>query len=81
MSQEPKIEFDAEPDPLETKVRFVCGVVFGLLMGGVYGLKFEIESLDLFLAFVGAVSVAFGLLAVRYGDQFWYSTFRLFRWF
>jgi hypothetical protein len=59
-------------DWLEFWVRFVCGFLFG----GLVGIRLWIEFLDNFGGFVAAdLAVGCGLAAARYGDKFWYSVF------
>lgn len=61
-------------DWLEFWVRFVCGFLFGALVG----IRLWTDSLDNFGGFVAidlAVAVCCGLAAARYGDKFWYSIF------
>lgn len=70
------VKRDAPPktDWLEFWVRFVCGFLFG----GLVGIRLWIEFLDNFGGFVAAdlaVAVVCGLAAARYGDKFWYSVF------
>jgi hypothetical protein len=70
---------DAPPktDWLEFWVRFVCGFLFG----GLVGIRLSIDFLDSLGGFVAAdlaVAVVCGLAAARYGDKFWYSV--LGRW-
>ena len=65
MSEHPPI------DAFEKKIRLGCG----LIAGGVAGLFVGFLSLNLVAGplFVFAVALAalFGVLAVRYGDEFW----------
>jgi len=67
---------DAPPktDWLEFWVRFVCGFLFGGLIGIRLSLDF-LDSLGGFVAADLAVAVGCGLAAARYGDKFWYSVF------
>jgi hypothetical protein len=66
-------------DRLEFWVRFVCGALFGSLVGFRLVLSFFEYSIILILAFV-AVILGFGFAAARYGDRFWHSILRLW-WF
>jgi hypothetical protein len=79
MTPEPKIIFDPQPDPLETKVRFVCGALFGLVPATC--VVVTVGSLPLIASIaVFGVSVALcALLAVLYGDDFWYGVIRVIR--
>ena len=71
-----------EPDPLENKIRFGCGFVFGLLLIAFSGFVWWMVAGSAY--YVGALSLACGLvlgvLAMRYGDRFWYSM-RYWLWF
>jgi hypothetical protein len=65
------------PDPLEKKIRFGCGFVFGLLITGLSGFLWLLTtaySRGYYLLALSLVcALVFGLLAMRYGDRFWYS--------
>ncbi len=70
------VKRDAPPktDWLEFWVRFVCGFLFGGLVGIRLSLDF-LDSLGGFVAVDLVVAVGCGLAAARYGDKFWYSVF------
>ncbi len=63
-----------EPDNLEKVIRFGCGALIGLAIGFLITLRF---ILSIELGFAAVISVALagicGLLAVKHGDEFWYS--------
>jgi hypothetical protein len=61
-----------KPDRLEKQIRFGCGFVFGALVGFFAALRAFAETVGV-LAVTMGVAVTCALLAVRYGDRFWYS--------
>jgi hypothetical protein len=62
-----------EPDSFEKSLRFGCGFVFGLFIGFLVAAQSIYHSLGWLATITFIVGVAFGLLAMRYGDKFWYS--------
>lgn len=62
---------------LEFWVRFVCGALFGAIVGLDLLLNFTEFSAGVVLGMVGLILV-FAFASVRYGDKFWYSILR--RW-
>ncbi len=68
------------PDPSEKRVRFGCGFLFG----SVFGFLVVVREVALFTGpfwlCVGGVAVLFGILAVRYGDDFWRGLPNWMRW-
>jgi len=75
------MDYDHEPDPMEKKIRFGCGFLFGLVIG-----FFEFARTMYRYNSTGAViscaviSVFLcGWLALKYGDRFWQGLPRL-RW-
>jgi hypothetical protein len=73
------------PDPprdwFEFWVRFTCGALFGLFMGGLFWLRY-FWRLELGWLVVPFGSLAWALAAARFGDNFWTSLriLRGFRW-
>jgi hypothetical protein len=73
----------ANADRIEYWVRFVCGCLAGAFLAlDVVSLFLDSEVFtsgwkQMALLFSG-VTLAFGLLAARYGDKFWHAIFR--RW-
>ena len=65
------------PDAFEKSIRFGCGFVLGLFF--VFGnvLFFSVRNGYYYTAALLIGGVVFGLLAVRYGDDFWMN---LRRW-
>ena len=63
-----------EPDKLEKVIRFGCGALIGLAIGLLIALRL-IFSIELGIAAIISVALAVvcGLLAVKHGDEFWYS--------
>ena len=72
MDREPPLFLpDAEVDPLEFKIRLACGALFGVLVGGVIGLRFY-EAGWIWHAMIVSISVlGCSWAAARYGDGFW----------
>jgi hypothetical protein len=65
--------YDNKPDSLEKKVRFGCGFLFGLVIGLLEFTRiFLFSSGSTLIVTVGIVAVVCGLLALKYGDRFWY---------
>jgi hypothetical protein len=62
-----------EPDEAEMAIRFGCGAIFGVFVSILTAFRLAFESLDAIVAIALAVALACGLLAVRYGEAFWYS--------
>lgn len=79
MTPEPKIIFDPAPDPLETRVRFVCGALFGLIPATCIAVTVGPFSFIESIAIFGVGVALCALLAVRYGDDFWYGAIRAIR--
>ncbi len=66
-------------DRLEFWVRFVCGALFGLLMGLYVTLNFLEGPVVAALGIAFTAAVGFGVAAVKYGDRFWERTLRILR--
>ena len=79
MTSDPKIIFDPEQDPLETQVRFVCGALFGLVPAICFVVTARSFSLIEYVAIFGVSVAVCALLAVRYGDEFWYGVLKAIR--
>jgi predicted membrane chloride channel (bestrophin family) len=58
-------------DRLEFWVRFVCGALFGLLLGLYFAFNLLEGPFVLALGITLGISLGFGMAAVRYGDRFW----------
>lgn len=66
-------------DRFEFWVRFVCGAVFGAVLGFVLWLHLFTSAIFGWAALpLGAI--AFGLVAAWWGDRFWHFVLGLFRW-
>jgi hypothetical protein len=61
-----------KPDKTENKIRFGCGFIFGLVLGFVYAIGWVAVTWGVFVAIVIATAIVCGLLAMKYGDSFWY---------
>ena len=69
-----------EPDPFEKRLRFGCGFLFGGLIAFIIALREFVAYTGLFWATIAAVAIISGILAVRYGDEFWRRVSDLFHW-
>jgi hypothetical protein len=69
-----------EPDPFENRVRFGCGFVFGAMISALLIGRMVASFTGTFWALVVAIAVITGLLARRYGDDFWHAIMDLFPW-
>jgi Na+-driven multidrug efflux pump len=66
-------------DRLEFWVRFVCGALFGLLVGLYIAFNLLEGPVVVALGITLGVALGFGVAAVRYGDRFWQRTLRILR--
>jgi hypothetical protein len=66
-------------DRLEFCVRFVCGAVFGTLLGLLLVWRILPDGVVSWLTLLAGV-LFFGLLAAIWGDRFWHILLGLFRW-
>ncbi|MFZ6672721.1 hypothetical protein [Undibacterium sp. Xuan67W] len=64
---------DMEPDDSEKRVRFGCGALLGVFVGKGLVLEYVVSSFGLKLGMVVAATLVCGFLAMKYGDEFWYS--------
>jgi len=62
-----------EPDRVELLVRFVCGSIFGLSLGVLVALNMALSSLLEFFGLLGLFAAGCGVLALRFGDRFWWG--------
>jgi hypothetical protein len=74
------VEEYGQPDRLEKGIRFVCGFALGAVLGSFAAAYYDAPGLGAAVGIAAATAVVCGLLAVRYGDRFWYGLRRL-RWF
>ncbi len=69
--------FDHKPDPLEKKIRFGCGFLFGLVFGFLgtgrvmYRVMYRYNSAEIVVTCAVIVAFVCGWLALKYGDRFW----------
>lgn len=63
----------SSPDPFEKCIRFACGFVFGAMVGTLMVARDVTALTPNALGVVALISLATGLLAIRYGDEFWRS--------
>ena len=62
-----------EADKTEKTLRFGCGFAFGLIAGFSASLQWVYDTWGGFAATVLVSAILCGLLAVKFGDKFWYS--------
>ncbi len=77
--EEPLFLPDHEVDPLEVKIRLVCGVLLGVFIGFGAALRLNPTKPIWFalILLVAVVGCAWG--AVRQGDRFWIAVLGRFR--
>ena len=73
------MEDELPPDALEKKIRMGCGAVAGIVVGLLFGFAGLGLVAGWLWAFTGFITVAFALLALRYGDRFWFRLLEIFR--
>ncbi len=61
------------PDTTEKALRFGCGFTFGLVAGFFTAFQCIASTWGGLAALAFASAVISGLLAMKYGDTFWYS--------
>jgi hypothetical protein len=87
MRRTPRIYPDPErpkPSPMEASSRFACGLVAGLVVGFVLAGILGARTVSVFATAMGAGALLCGLLAVPYGEDFWFwfrDFVRAVRWF
>ncbi len=67
-----------EPDAFEKRVRFGCGFSFGAGVFFLVALREIGEFTGGFWVFVISAAILCGVVALRYGDEFWRQ---ITRWF
>ncbi len=74
--------YDHKPDPLEKKIRFGCGFLFGLVI-----VFFEFartiyrhNSVGFVITCAVILALVCGWLALKYGDRFWHYVLERVRW-
>jgi len=72
---EPLFIEDHRPDRLELAIRFVCGLIAGLLLAWYLSAKLRIHDTLLMVALFVVVVVGFVWGAMRHGDAFWWGIF------
>ena len=69
------------PDPIEKRIHFGCGMLFGIFLLGVGLLKFVGSSFPpWYYVTTGLGSILIGLLAMRLGDDAYRKLGNFFRW-
>ena len=68
------------PDQLEKGIRFGCGLVAGAILGVLGALSTLADGLFTCVLLGAGTALLFGVLALRYGDRFWYGLRHLL-WF
>jgi hypothetical protein len=69
------IHEDPEISKTEKVTRFGCGALLGLVLGFFIVVKYSFESFGTAGAMITAAICICGYLALKYGDEFWYSFF------
>jgi hypothetical protein len=67
------------PDALEKRIRFGCGFVFGLVVGGYIALRLFPWNGFVVVAIILVSALVCGVLAMKQGDRFWLALTSL-RW-
>jgi len=79
MDDDSKIIFFYQPDPWERRIRFVCGALFGLLLGLLAWARFQLPWVPGVLMTL-VTGYAFAAGARKYGDEFWFRSIRWLTW-
>ncbi len=74
------LDQDHKPDPLERKIRFGCGFIFGLVLGLLEFARTMYKSVGLVAVLTVMAALVCGWLALKYGDRFWYGILQRWRW-
>lgn len=69
------IHEDPEVGKAEKVTRFGCGALLGFILGLYIVVKYSFESFWCAVAVVIAAICTCGYIALKYGDEFWYSFF------
>jgi uncharacterized membrane protein len=64
---------------MEKITRFVCGALLGAIIGVVITVVYSLSSLASLIAIL-PLAFIFGMLALKYGDEFWRSLIELISW-
>jgi len=68
-------------DSAEKGIRFGCGFVFGLLVGGISSLRWYYEAGNSTAVATIVIALVFGFAALRFGDVFWRWLAKWLAWF
>jgi hypothetical protein len=71
MPRRPAPRPDDPPRWVEHAIRFTFGAVVGFFLGAIFVPIVGWQHWPIVLGVAAVVAVVFGLLAVRYGDEFW----------
>jgi len=66
---------DRDVSKVEQATRFGCGALLGLFLGFYVVIKYAFSSVGSAAAIIAAAFCICGYLALKYGDEFWYSIF------
>jgi hypothetical protein len=69
------IHEDPEVSKAEKVTRFGCGALLGFIFGLYIVVKYSFDSNGCTVAVIIAAICTCGYLALKYGDEFWYSIF------
>lgn len=69
------------PDNAEKGIRFGCGFVFGIVLGGIAALRVFYDEGNSAVVMAVVIALIFGFIALRFGDSFWRWYARWFNWY
>lgn len=69
------------PNKTEKGIRFGCGFILGLILGGLGAAKMFYDSGNTIVAVTLFVALFLGLAATHFGDSFWQSLKHWVWWF
>ena len=79
MPEGPFVLRDPQRDPLERRVRLVCGALLGLLVALLLWFQFGPFSPLVWILVLLVCASGGALLALRYGDNFWHQAIESLR--
>jgi hypothetical protein len=80
MFDDPLVATTPDPPSRDGRgARFVCGLLFGGVMGWCVFVRVLAYQLGLVLALACGSGLAIGWASARFGDRFWYSFGSIFR--
>ncbi len=75
-------DYAYKPDPVEKKIRFGCGFLFGLIIGFFESARIlsSSDSAEFLFLLTVIVALVCGWLATKFGDRFWQYVLERVRW-